>query len=402
MKDKDIFIYLIALFFGVLLLPLIVSTIAYGLIIGYTVFYAVKHKIKPNFDKATLAFVLLYGLMALSLLWTINRDLTITGISRKSAFLIIPLLFLFIPKFSLEDTKRVFLYFSYTMGAYAIFFIMMGFWHYIKTGSIVNLTHHELVSPLDLNRVYVSFFIVTAFFHLIFNEKKSLINKLLISLLLGFLILLSSKSIIVTTLIITLFSYFKKEKMRFGLKGIVFLGFVLSILIGIFKFNPKFFTELAPRYMEIINKQDYQKNYYFNGSELRLLYTRFLFEYEKEEPILFKGFGLNATQEKLNEKCLKYNVPPGYGTEYNFHNQYNQTLAEIGLIGLLLLLYILFIGFKFAITNRYNFAIAIFIIFSTLLFTESVFNRQRGIYFFLITYFLIVNTNFTKKVADKF
>lgn len=340
-----------------------------------------------------------YTLMVLSILWSINRDLTLIGIGRKSAFLLIPLMFVFVPKFNFEETKRVFHYFSFAMGIYAIFFILMGFWHYFKTGSLVNLTQHELVSPLDLNRIYVSLFAVIAFFHMIFNEIKSLKNNLLIGVLSVFLILLSSKSIIITSLAVILFFFFRKKKYFVGLKSAMFLSLTAIVLLVLFKFNPKFFSELSPRYQEIITKKDYQQNYYFNGSELRLLYTRFLFEYEKEEPILFKGFGLNATQEKLNEKCLKYNVPPGYGTDFNFHNQYNQTLAEIGVIGLLLLVFIMFMGFKFTIENKFTFAIAVLIVFSTLLFTESVFNRQRGVYFFLITYFLFINTKFPKKLA---
>ena len=99
---------------------------------------------------------------------------------------------------------------------------------------------------------------------------------------------------------------------------------------------------------------------------------------------------MNATQSKINDKCIQYNLYEGYGNTYNFHNQYNQTLAEIGIIGLLLLVSILIFGFKTAITNKDIFSIYVLIIFSTLLLTESLFNRQRGIFIFLIVYSLII------------
>lgn len=398
MKHKDIFIYLIAAFISSMPLPLIVSTILYVLIIGYTLYFTFKNRLKPNFSIITLVFIVFYILMIVSYFWSINKELTLIGIGRKSAFLIIPLLFVFIPKFDLEDTNRIFKYFSLAMAGFAIFYISSGFWYYIKTGDIVNLTQHGLVSVLDLNRIYVSFFTAIALFHLIFNEKRTWKNNLLIGLLFMLLILLSSKTILITTLAIIMVVSFWKNKFVFGFKIIISFLLVGSTLLVLFKYNPMFFTELSPKYKEIITMKDYKKDYYFNGSELRLLYTRFLIEYEMEEPILLTGFGLNATQEKLNEKCILYNVPPGYGTQYNFHNQYNQTLAEIGLLGLLLLIFMLFFGFRRAMKYRYTFAIAVFIIFSTLLFTESVFNRQRGIYFFLITYFLIINTKSPREI----
>ncbi|WP_143592179.1 hypothetical protein [Tenacibaculum holothuriorum] len=173
---------------------------------------------------------------------------------------------------------------------------------------------------------------------------------------------------------------------------------ILSILLFVFSFlyinnNPAFYTELIPKKIkEVLVKKDFEKNYYFNGSELRILYTRFLYEFEEEDHIFFKGYGLNATQEKLNQKCNEYRVPEGYGTTFNFHNQYNQTMAEIGFFGLLLLLIILFLSFKNAVHKKDKFTITVFIIFASLMITESILNRQRGIYFFSIIFLLLLNT----------
>ena len=186
---------------------------------------------------------------------------------------------------------------------------------------------------------------------------------------------------------------------RFQEKFFVFetKNICLAILIsfGLFnKYNSEFYSELIPaKYDEVITKKDFGKSYYFNGSELRILYSRFLFEFQNEEDILFTGFGLNASQQKLNEKCVQYRVPDGYGTEYNFHNQYNQLFAELGIFGVLLLLGILYLGFRKSLRNSDKFSIAIFTIFTSLFFTESVFNRQRGIYFFILIFLLLINTN---------
>ena len=388
--NKNYFSLLIIIIICTLPLPLVVSNVSYITFIAFTIYYALVNKIKPKFNFVNTAFILFYLIMLLSYTWSINKNLTLVGIGRKSAFIILPLLFAFIPKFSTENIKHIFKYFSYAMGFYAIFFICIGLIHYISTGSLSNLTEHELVSPLDLNRVYVSLFVVVAIFHIIYNETKNVLNVSLLVLLIVFLLLLSSKTIILTTLMVLIVLTFKKKSSLFSLKNIFLI--IVFLLVGsvLFKYNPKFHSELVPNnFSEIITKQNFEKNYYFNGSELRILYSRFLFEFEKEQNIFFTGFGLNATQEKLNEKCIQYKVPDGYGTEFNFHNQYNQTLAELGLFGLLLLISILYFGFKEALKNKDRFSIAVFMIFTALLFTESVFNRQQGIYFFIIVYLLL-------------
>ena len=398
MNSKKVFTYLISLIICSLPLPLIISTIFYVALVFFTIYYAIVNKIKPNFKN--VYFILFYTVMVLSYFWSIDKNLTIIGIGRKSAFLILPILFAFIPKFNSEEIKRVFRYFTYAMVLNAIFFISMSTTHFLLTGSLSSLTRHELVSPLNLNRIYVSLFTVVAVFHLIYNEKKNFINILLLVLLAIFILLLSSKTIILTTIIVLIVLSLRKKISIVDPKNILFATIILVIGFGIFKYNPKFYSELIPtKYREVITKKDFEKNYYFNGAELRILYSRFLFEFEKEQDIFFTGFGLNATQDKLNEKCIQYKVPDGYGTEFNFHNQYNQTLAELGVFVLLLLISILYLGFRKAIKNRDRFSIAVLIIFIALLFTESVFNRQRGIYFFIIVYCLLNTTheNLTRK-----
>ena len=401
MNSKAIFAYLILFLICSLPLSLIVSTIFYLALVVFTIYYTLINKTKPNFSSVNIAFILFYLIMVLSYLWSIDKELTLIGIGRKSAFLIVPILFAFIPKFSFKDIKHIFIHFTYAMVLYAIFFISTGISHYLLTGSLSNLTHHELVSPLELNRIYVSLFTTVAIFHMIYNEKRSLMKTLLLTLLFLFLLLLSSKTIVLTTMMVLVILSLRKKFPILSLKNIFFAIIILIIGFGLSKYNPKFYSELIPtKFKEVITKQDFQKNYYFNGSELRILYSRFLFEFENEEDIFFTGFGLNASQGKLNEKCIQYRVPDGYGTGFNFHNQYNQTFAELGVFGLLLLLSILYLGLKEVIKSRDRFSIAVFIIFIALLFTESLFNRQRGIYFFIIVCSLLLNTK-REKVTNK-
>lgn len=400
MKSRNVFIYLIALLLASIPLRAFTSTAILIILGGYTLFFAVKNKLKPNFTKESILFMVFYFWMVLSYLWTIDKPLTILGLERKIIFLVIPILFALMPKFNIKDRNKILYYFSLAMIGYALFFILMGLIHYLNTGSLENLSHHKLVSPLKLNRVYVSLFASVAFFYWLYIEKKFKIKIVALFILSIFVLLLSSKTIVITMLVTMFsFSFYKKQKGFFKRKYIVYLILIFGTLFISNQINPKFFSELLPRFKEVTTKQDFRKNYYFNGAELRILYTRFLFEYEKEQNILLTGFGLNTAQQKINEKCLKYNVPDGYGTSYNFHNQYNQTLAEIGIIGLFLLLYLIYLGFRNAILNKDILAQSVIIIFTILLSTETLFNRQRGMYFFLFMYFLLIQSkkNLVKK-----
>lgn len=394
MTDKRLFLWIITLLLCALPLPLFVSNIFYISLIAFTIYYVYKNNVKPKFGIGTIVFVLFYSFMAFSYLWSIDKSLTVIGLGRKSVFLILPILFAFTPKLNSEDVKLVFRYFTYAFVTYALFFISMGIAYFLSNGSMSNLTHHELVSPLNLNRVYVSLFTIVAVFHVIWNEKNNLINNLILITLFIFLLLLSSKTIILTSFLIIIIFRFQEKISVFKTKNL-YLAVLISITsFGLFKYHSEFYSEMIPtKYREVIAEKDFGKSYYFNGSELRILYSRFLLEFLNEENILFTGFGLNASQQKINEKCVQYRVPDGYGTEYNFHNQYNQLFAELGIFGVLMLLSILSLGFRKSLLNRDRFSFAIFTIFTSLFFTESVFNRQRGIYFFVLVFLLLISTN---------
>ncbi len=402
MKSKSYFIPLISLLLASLPLPLIVSTLVLTVLIAYTIYYAIVNHSKPVLQKEQYVFIAFYALSAISYFWSINKPLSLIGVERKVAFVLIPLLFTVIPPFKQQERNQIFYNFTIAMTAYALFFILSGSLFYFQTGSLENLTHHKLVSPLNLNRIYVSLFTSVALLYQIIKTKRSKQKTSMLVILSVFLILLSSKTIIITTLLLVLF-YILKKNLSFNKKALFLPLFILTILLVSNKVNPRFFSELIPsKYKEIIHATDFKKNYYFNGAELRIFYTRFLAEYIREKPsLLLSGFGLNASQEMIAKKCVNYRVPDGYGTTYNFHNQFNQTLAETGVITVLLILYLFFIALKRSWKNTDFFGfVAIFILFM-LMNTESIFNRQRGMYFFLIVYFLIFATKTNELQSNK-
>ena len=271
----------------------------------YTFYYAYRFKIKPRIHPLSYWFFLLFALMILSYFWSIDSSATKHQLLGEIRFFSIPLLFAFIPPLRQNDRKSILNIFAFILTVLSLVFIFIGFYRYVKTGNSTFLSQHPLVNPLNLNRVFVSLFISTTIFHLILNYRKNVLWFLEFLVLSIFLLLLSSKAIIISSLVILLFVLNIHRKFKFL---IILLLFPLVIGLSL-KINKGFISEMTPRYHEILHNQHFGKGYYFNGAELRLLYTRFLIELNKEDTVFFTGYGLAASQLKIKEKIAGFNGP---------------------------------------------------------------------------------------------
>jgi hypothetical protein len=70
-------------------------------------------------------------------------------------------------------------------------------------------------------------------------------------------------------------------------------------------------------------QERFEKNDYFPGTALRVYRLRVFTEMLREDPILFTGYGLNATDFRIAQKDDEHNLYEGYHTK-NFHNEYVQ------------------------------------------------------------------------------
>uniref|UniRef100_UPI004048EBC5 O-antigen ligase family protein n=1 Tax=Flavobacterium sp. TaxID=239 RepID=UPI004048EBC5 len=138
---------------------------------------------------------------------------------------------------------------------------------------------------------------------------------------------------------------------------------------------------------EAWNNEKFTHNDFFPGTSFRVYQFRMFTDFMEEEPIFWKGFGLNASLIKLLEKEKQYNLYPGYGS-FNFHNQYVQNFAELGVVGFVLLILILLLNTKIAFNYKDFLHIAFSILMISLFLTESFLWRQRGVIFFMAFYCL--------------
>ncbi len=413
--------------FLLLLFVLISIPLSYalnGIMIGlFAVITIISFK-KLNFRiENNLVFpVILYFLMLLSITWSGDINATLKGLSKTLPLLVIPICFMALPRFSNLQKQKIISYYSYGMFFFVIYCISKATIRYLITGDNSVFFYHELVTE-DLNAIHVSIYAAIAFFYFYTKPIKSISDRIIALIMAIFIFLLSSKNIIVVFISLVLFYqivFSRKEQNRKWITISLFLFASLTVLFS-GKIRDRFSIEFQSNKMEgsvnsdfgndnsthIISinqawtQKTFQPNDYFPGTAFRVYQIRIFKEMLQEDPIFFSGYGLNATDFKIEEKGKEHKVFSGDAThdgyqKKNFHNQYIQFFAEIGIFGLLLLLVMVFLNLKNAIITKDFVRISFAVLMISLFLTESFLSRQRGIVFFTTIYCLF-NTRITQK-----
>jgi len=411
-KNKNLPAYLLVATLATLPLKHNIGSLACIVFLLFTFFKA--KKIDFSFPKVLLLPILLYVLMFISLIWTIDNKLTIKGLQKEVLLLLIPFAFCVLPKINRNDVNKVIKWFSFIMVGFAIFYFLKAIVRFINSQEKGVFFYHELVT-LELNAIYMSVFASLALFYFLLKKEKSIIDKTAFSILIVFIFLLSSKNIIVVDfiLIIMYYSFFSTIPIK---KKLIMLSTVITLSISSIIFikpiRERFMIEFETMFVDgSLNKstenqgpiynislkqawsQDqFQQNDFFPGTAFRLFQIRIFKEMLKEENILFTGFGLDASQNKIKEKVKEHNLYPNYG-EFNFHNEYIQIFSELGIFGFLIIITMLFVTIRSGIINKDFIHIAFTVTMIVLFLTESFLSRQRGIIFFIVFYCMFNSVN---------
>jgi hypothetical protein len=180
-------------------------------------------------------------------------------------------------------------------------------------------------------------------------------------------------------------------------KLVLFFSVLLLLLIASTNVSDRIKIEFEKtKINEVLSKKDFGHVYLWTGVGLRVFQTKAFLEITEEQKKVFLGFGLNNSQESLNQKYIEYNLYPGF-LNYNYHNQYLQIFAELGIIGLLILLLIFYSVIRKAIIYKDYFLLSLIILILVVCFTESFLWRQRGM-IFSITLLLLLSKRQKKSI----
>jgi hypothetical protein len=414
--------------FLLLLITLPISMAVNNILLGIFVISALYYigKNKTTISLIHMVPILLFVWMGISYFWSIDIKRTLSAIPKEFALFIIPLAFLLIPTFTREQKEKILKYYSYTILLYVVFFLLRAIIRFFitKESSVFfyhgpdNETDNGLV-PRLLNAIHVSVYAAIAFFYFFIKEHKTKIQQLVSIVLFSFVILLSSKNIILVFVLLILIQVFFYSKIanRLRLRNLTILLIILVGILSFGKIKERFLIEFTSNtekslshnikvnnevgvnnisVYEAWNNESFTHNDFFPGTSFRVYQFRMFTEFLFEEPIFWNGFGLNASLSKLQQKEKFYNLYPGYGN-FNFHNQYVQNFAELGIVGFVLLILILFLNTKKAFKNKDFLHIAFAILMLSLFLTESFLWRQRGVVFFTVFYCLFNTTRLNNK-----
>ena len=375
------------------------NNVAFGILILICI--ANYKQLKFNRNNYLFIPIIYYILLVLSCFWSIDIVQSISALSKEITLILFPLIFLFLPKFSIDEKNKVLKVYSYSMAIYSLFLLLRAFIKFLEIKDINVFFYHELVT-LEINAIYISVIFAIGLLFLIRNNLKKWWDYTAALLLFTVIILLSSKNVIVITTILAGLSFVAfRRKIEFR-NTFILLG-ILALITFTFgnkiaeRFEQEFkdFNENVVLENGVVNvslrnalyQEDFDKNHYFSGSSFRLYQLRLLNEFIENDNIFWSGYGANAAQGKIKDVQIKRNYQEYFG-ELNFHNQYAQSFAELGFLGFVLFTAMIVFSISKAIIQKdYNFLVFI-ILAGSLSLTESLFSRQRGVVFFITFYCL--------------
>ena len=360
-----------------------------------------------SFRPVLLLPALLFLLMAASVIWSADCMTSVKALGKEAALIFIPLAFFLNRKLSRRGVDDILKNYSIAMCLFGLYCVIRAIIRYSSTGNADVFFYHEFSGP-KLNAIYLSVIFSLALFEFLSKKNKTFWGYFAMLFLLVMVFLLSSKNIIVIDilLIIMYYLFFSGMPKKTAFAAVIAFCVVAAGLGYYGKIHERFIHETEPVTISLSERglhnvtvgeawhnDKFAPNHYFNGTAFRTYQVRIFTEMLQEDPIFFKGYGLNASDKKIEEKGIEHNLFHGNGenvgyNKLNFHNQYIEAFADLGIFGLLIVVAAAFINLKNGITLKYFVHIAFAILMISLFLTESFLWRQRGVVFFTVFYCL--------------
>jgi O-antigen ligase len=202
-------LFLITLVLLTIPLNYAVNSIALGVYFGMTLLGIRKNTFK--IDNNLLLPIMLFVLMAVSLIWTHDMSSSLKALSKSLPLLVVPICFFITSPLNKEEKEILIKNFSYGMLFFSLYYFLKAVIRFILTEKKSVFFYHELVTE-DLNAIHFSVYISVALFYFITRTHKSILDKISAVFLSLFLILLSSKNITIVFLVLSLIYYLKTNK----------------------------------------------------------------------------------------------------------------------------------------------------------------------------------------------
>lgn len=364
-----------------------------------------KERLKSNL--LWLCFLAFFVLTAASLLWDDQPISSLKPLEKYVGFLFLPVFITAMPKLPERAIKTTLLVFvSSTLIVLLICFVKSAK-EYTESGDYRVFHYHYLSQQMDLNAIYLALYccfsiVILSYYFFIVPESKKVSSKV-VALLLCFvlaasIILLSAKMVIaiLALVVVSMLLY-----IGFLKKRLIISSFLMLIICatGVIMINQIHYIKWRIGVTEIKKYNGPDDNQ--NGLAVRQIIWESTVELIKEKPLL--GFGIQSASKELVEKYREKNFQLGIAQEYNAHNTYLQTGLHCGILGIAVLLFLLAALIRYAFLQRSFFIFFFLLLIIPQSITESMFEVQKGIIFFVVftSLFVTHSQNRTIKSASE-
>lgn len=266
------------------------------------------------------------------------------------------------------------------------------------------LSYIALASAINIHPTYLSVYIIFCLFVLIIGYQRDFIDrKLSIGLIIyftAFLALLSTRITLMVVLISSLLGlvYFLYKTSLDNFKKLAMGTILIALFLFLSALNPislyRDFQEIKHSTYEIT-----PNTLHTNSTTVRLSlwWTGFLTATQVNSVV---GAGTGDVQHEIQRIAQLYGIKNVLNSS-DPHNQYLYTFISLGAIGLLLLIGCYLLPVRRAINSRDQLHILFIGLISTVSFTESFLESQKGIVFFILFQSLLSFADGREQVRNK-
>ena len=354
-------------------------------------------KVFRNFlNPCFLGCLLLFGMYAISCLWSENIDFAKDSLSRKALIILFPLAFFLLHEITGKHLKLIVSLFTLSnIIVLTVSLIDSGINSY-QQHDLNLITHNHLSDFFGLQATYLALYLMTNMALLaVLATYGYFTNRIFLTLILVFfsagILLTGARSMYVALLLFMLIylirSGLKEKKLR-GKHVLIGVGILFFASLVIYKIKPlkERIHEATRTDLSLLEMKHFEHDTPFNGVTLRLLFWKFGWEILQEQKAFVGGVGIGDAQDLLEQKFYQYHVytgNPAYNDtgylHYNYHNQFVQMTMHIGLTGLLILLILLGVTARKIAQNSDWLMAGIVCAFVILFIVESALERQFGL-----------------------
>lgn len=318
----------------------------------------------------------IFLIMLLGMIYTENLSEGIEQLKDKLPFLLLPILLATSPPALLSDKFKFIKIFSLSVVLMAVFALLKSLYLYY-TGMGNYFVYDKLSLILNKHTTYYSLYCVIAISYFLYDlllikKTSKIVSILSILFLLFFIYLLSVRIAIVALIIIGI--YFIKVKIT-SRSNMVFLSLLVILSLAS---TLIFSSNYVERFESIKSNPDkIAENNEFNT---RIIHWKSALETMSGIDDYLIGKGTGDGKKDLYKQYQKNGFLIGYEKKYNAHNQYLEFLMSNGLIAILAYISILLITLIYSIRVNDIFGILVVLLFVVYSLTESILERQSGIF----------------------